>query len=368
MGREKEETLMRIGLTVAIAGLLAAGLACEPRAEEAAMAAGGGEAEMRLELQPGQWINSEPLTLAGLRGRVVLVDFWDYTCVNCLRTLPYLQEWYKRYQPYGFVIVGVHTPEFEFAKDYDRLKQATERLGVTWPVLLDNDYATWNEFGNRYWPHHYLFDATGKLVYDHVGEGGYGHTEEQIQKALRAAGVTAEFPAVMEPVRETDQPGAVCYRVTPETYLGRQRGRIGNPGGYQRAPVGDYVFPPRLQRDLFYLAGKWLTEGEYVAPSGTGAHLLRLPYRAQSVNLVLKPPAEGKGRLTLLLDGKPLSQEHYGADVKPTETGQAEVTVGEGRMYNLVNSPGWGEHTLEISFETPGTEAFAFTFGSACVE
>jgi thiol-disulfide isomerase/thioredoxin len=318
-------------------------------------------------LAPGEWINTAPLTSEDLRGRVVLVDFWDYTCVNCLRTLPYLREWYERYHPYGFEIVGVHTPEFAFAREVANVRQAVEDLEITWPVLLDNDYETWQAFDNRYWPHHFLFNAEGEKVYDHVGEGSYGHTEEQIQDALRSAGISVAFPEPLEPVRDTDQPGAVCYRVTPETYLGFGRGQTGNPGGLVRAQAADYQFPADFQRDHFYLEGSWRSERENLELSEAPGRVA-LRYQAASVNLVLHPPAEEPGILRLSLDGAVLPAEHAGADVQYDEAGQALLTVEEPRMYYLVASPEWGEHTLRLEFLTPGTEAFAFTFGSACLE
>src|SRR5712692_787341 len=176
-------------------------------------------------LEGGEWIQQGPVELAQLRGhRIVLLDFWDYTCVNCIRSLPYVSEWHRRYAATGLVVVGVHAPEFSL--DY--------------PIVLDNSYAIWRAYSNRYWPAKYLIDAQGRLRYYHFGEGLYQETEKQIQKMLSELDPTAQFPPPITPIRETDQPGAVCYRVTPELYLGYARGQFGNPAGVIRDKSFDY--------------------------------------------------------------------------------------------------------------------------------
>ena len=185
------------------------------------------------------WINSKPLTPASLVGKVVLVDFWEYTCINCLKTLPYERTWYDRYAKYGFTIVGVHTPEFAFSGESENVAQAVKRLGIDWPVVLDSRQAIWDRYGNDVWPRELLFDANGKLILDHSGEGDYPDTERRIQQALHARGAMANFPPPMDylPVDSYSKPGAVCYRHTPEMYLGNWRGDgvvaaidLGDPG------------------------------------------------------------------------------------------------------------------------------------------
>ena len=174
---------------------------------------------------PADWLNSPPLKREELRGKVVLVDFWEYTCVNCIRTLPYLKEWHKRYAKDGVVIIGIHTPEFAFAKDRKNVAQAVKNLGITWPVLLDSEYKNWMAYHNSFWPRKYFINREGNIVADHAGEGGYGESEARIQYLLKEINPDAVFPEVMEPIRDTDRPGAVCYPTTPELYAG-ERGAL----------------------------------------------------------------------------------------------------------------------------------------------
>ena len=183
-----------------------------------------------------------------LKGKVVLVDFWDYTCVNCIRTLPYLKEWYSKYKDDGLVILGVHSPEFEFAKRRENVVEALNKSGIDYPVVMDNDFKIWTLFGNQYWPAKYLFDEDGTLRYVHFGEGGYGNFEEAIQKLLKEANPNVKLPAIMAPVRATDVPGAVCYRTTAETYLGYERGSIGNKEGYSQGKVVSYEERMKFKR------------------------------------------------------------------------------------------------------------------------
>ena len=189
------------------------------------------------------WLQGGPLTMAGLRGKIVLIDFWDYTCVNCLRTLPYVKEWWRRYASLGLQVIGVHAPEFSFAREGGNVLREVREQGIQYPVVLDNEYAIWQAYANRYWPAKYLVDGNGYLRYYHFGEGGYGETESAIQQLLREQFAEILLPGLMEPVREEDRAGAVCYRVTPELYLGYQRGAIGNVGDLDAGRVGDVSRP-----------------------------------------------------------------------------------------------------------------------------
>ena len=179
------------------------------------------------------WLNSTPLSFRQLRGRAVLVDFWDYTCVNCIRTLPYVQAWHERYHDKGLTVIGVHTPEFSFAQYESNVERGIHEFGLTYPIVIDSDREIWKAFANRYWPTKYLLDQDGYLRYGHFGEGGYGECEQVIQELLREINPAVNLPALMEPLREEDHVGAVCYRATGELYLGHRRGRIGNEGGFK---------------------------------------------------------------------------------------------------------------------------------------
>ena len=221
------------------------------------------------ELTGGEWLQGGPVPVRDHDGPT-LVDFWDYTCVNCLRTLPYVQEWHRRYADLGLNIVGVHTPEFSFAKNADHVRRAIGYLDLDYPIVLDADFAIWQAYANRYWPTKYFVDGTGKIVARHYGEGGYRESEELIQMLLRQQpGFDAELPELMEPVRAEDTPGAVCYRVTPELYCGHQRGLIGNVA--QLTPDA----PNKLRRPRQARGGHAVLRGDMAAAAGGGRAPLR---------------------------------------------------------------------------------------------
>jgi cytochrome c biogenesis protein CcdA/thiol-disulfide isomerase/thioredoxin len=279
------------------------------------------------------WINSRPLTLRALRGKVVLVDFWTYSCINCLRTLPYLKSWDERYRSKGLVILGVHTPEFAFEHDLGNVRAAVKRLGVRYPVALDNDYGTWNAYGNNYWPADYLVDQAGHVRDVHFGEGDYARTDRDIRLLLAAdtRGLPKDAP---EPDRTPTE------LRTPETYLGYAR-----IGKYAGSPLktdrsATYSFPSSLAQDAFAYAGTWRVEGERIV-AGPGARL-RLRFLARSVHLVLG----GHGTVGVTVDGHPAGT----------------VTVDADRLYTLASSDRTWTGALELRF-TPGLSAYAFTFG-----
>ena len=316
------------------------------------------------------WLQGGPLKLADLRGRPLLIDFWDYTCVNCLHTLPYVKEWHRRYSSLGLTIVGVHTPEFSFAHNADNVRRAVAEQGLEYAIVLDNDYAIWQAYGNRYWPAKYLIDREGHLRYYHFGEGGYSETEGAIQAVLREAFSEIVLPGIMAPVRETDAPGAACYRVTPELYLGYQRGRIGNTADITPDKPASYRDLGKHAEGYFYLEGDWLLSTEHVArPVGaTGESSLRIRYLAKEVNLVLHPPlAGGEATIELLQDGAPLAREDAGEDVR-VQDGRAVVAAGRPGMYRLVNNREIDGHELTLTTTSDGLTMYAFTFVSCLVE
>jgi cytochrome c biogenesis protein CcdA/thiol-disulfide isomerase/thioredoxin len=280
------------------------------------------------------WVNSRPLDLRSLRGKVVLVDFWTYSCINCLRTLPYLEKWDELYRSKGLVIIGVHTPEFGFEHDLGNVRAAVRRLKVRYPVALDNDYGTWQAYSNNYWPADYLIDQTGHIRELHIGEGGYAETERHIRLLLEA-GRSGPLP------REANQPDRTPGELrTPETYLGYLR--IGSYAGSPLRPdrTATYRFPPALAQDAFAYAGTWRVEGERIL-AGEGARL-RLHFSARSVHLVLT----GRGSVGVTLNGK----------ARPS------VPITGDRLYTLVSQPRATSGLLELRF-TPGLSAYAFTFG-----
>ena len=278
----------------------------------------------------GTWINSEPLTLAELRGRVVLIDFWTYSCINCLRTLPYIREWDDRYRAAGLTIVGVHTPEFAFERVESNVRENAKDLKLRYPIAMDNDFGTWQAWSNQYWPAKYLIDRQGHVRYYHFGEGEYGETEEAIRTLLGdsapvASGLADESPHGL---------------VTPESYLGYKRlDRNGGDEIVEDEPHA-YTLPRGLLANELALGGIWTVQDER-AVAGLSASL-RLQYRARDVFLVLT----GKGSVQVLVDGKP----------------ERTVRVRGDRLYTLVKGEEIRDHLLELRF-TPGVAAYAFTFG-----
>ncbi|HEU4759783.1 MAG TPA: redoxin family protein [Dehalococcoidia bacterium] len=327
------------------------------------------------DLVGGYWLNSEPLRMEALRGKVVLIDFWDYTCVNCLRTLPYVTAWHRRYSSHGLVVVGVHAPEFSFAKELDGVKRAMGALGIEYPVVMDNGFAIWQAYGNRYWPAKYLVDSHGYIRYYHFGEGAYEETEKAIQALLREPSPDLELPGPLAPVRESDEPGAVCYRVTPELYLGYAKGRIGNPAGYVPKQAAAYVDPGKHAEGFFYLDGEWTADEEQVMKPWSGGgpageqreSRVTIKYTAKEVNLVMNPLLGRACRAYLTQDGSPLAPEEAGEDVRFKEDGRAYVEVDAPRMYRLVNNPDLASHELTLATATPGLALYAYTFVSCVV-
>jgi thiol-disulfide isomerase/thioredoxin len=305
--------------------------------------------------------------MASARGSVVLVDFWDSTCVNCLRTFPYLRAWHERYAARGLVIVGVHTPEFEFTADPGMVAAAVRDEKIPYPVLLDDSRETWQLYANHFWPAKYLVDARGYLRYEHFGEGAYGHTEEWIQRLLREAGDEASLPPILAPVREADRPGAVCHPATRETYVGYLRGRLRAAEGYHpgedvrhQGPGGE---PP--PPGMFGAHGLWHHEAEYLEAREAGAGI-ELVCDAAGANLVVGSAGEPAGEIEITVDGAPVPPEERGKDV--IERGGRTFAVWERpRMLWLLDSAEFRRRRLRLSFLVPGTRAYAFTF-TTCVQ
>ena len=316
------------------------------------------------------WFNSSPLSFHQLRGRAVLVDFWDYTCVNCIRTLPYVQAWHERYRDKGLTVIGVHTPEFTFAQYESNVERGIREFGLTYPIVIDSDREIWKAFANRYWPTKYLLDKDGYLRWGHFGEGGYAECEQVIQELLREIDPGIASPVLMDPLREEDHAGAVCYRPSGELYLGNRRGRIGNEGGFKEDQIADYAFDGGPEENFFYASGRWASTAEYFEAVEGGPHSLQLKYEAAAVNLVMASPHTAAAEVVVLLDGKPLPRTQatrdtrFRASAKSAE--ESYIVVDSARMYFLVDDHTFGSHTLELRCSA-GVVAFAFTFTS-CVD
>ena len=314
------------------------------------------------------WINAEPQLVDNLKGKVVLVDFWEYTCVNCLRTLPYIKKWNKRYADKGLIILGVHTPEFEFGKKRENVEVAVRKFDLPYPIVLDNNYTIWNIFGNRYWPAKYLFDKNGISRYNHFGEGSYGETESMIQKLLHEIDPTVQFPPLMEPLREEDRPGAVCYRPTPETYLGYERGNIGNQEGYKENREVTYSLPEKYKDDTYYLVGKWYNGPESVRLANKNGESggIVMNYEAAEANLVIHPEEKAGFKVFVEQDGQPVSPENRGEDIRIEDNGKTYLSIEAPRMYNIIKNKKFGRHLLKLTSTSNAFGAYAFTFTSMC--
>ncbi len=307
-----------------------------------------------------QWLNSPPLTAAGLKGKVVLVDFWTYSCINCLRAIPYVEAWAQKYKDQGLVVIGVHAPEFAFEKNVDNVKKAIADLGITYPVAIDNNYAIWRAFDNEYWPAHYFIDAQGQVRHHHFGEGDYDQSERVIQQLLAEAGRANVSNDIVD-VKATGAEAASNEAdvQSPETYVGYLRAQnFVDDAGTVNDTSHDYVAAtPKLNE--WGLAGNW-TVGPQEATSNSADSRLYYRFHARDLHLVLGPSADGKPvRFQITVDGKPPADSH-GVDTDANGNG---VVTGQ-RLYQLVRATGpVSDHTFEIKFLDPGAQAYAFTFG-----
>jgi len=312
------------------------------------------------------WFNSPPLSMRQLRGRVVLIDFWDYTCVNCIRTLPYVKEWHARYKDKGLTVIGVHTPEFLFARYESNVERGIEEFGLTYPVVVDSNNELWEAFANRYWPTKYLIDGEGYLRYAHFGEGGYGETEEAIQELLREIDPAVALPPLLDPVRDADRPGAVCYQPSSELYLGHKRGRIGNASGFTEDEPAEYSHSGELREGYFFAQGRWTATGDHIESAGEEEARITLRYSAAAVNLVMASFNRQPREVEIRQDGKPLDPAIATPDIRFRD-GRSYIQVVRPRMYSLVDNKNFGTHTLELITHQPELALFAFTFTS-CVD
>jgi len=337
-----------------------------PLMTKQAKASGEEAAELPVEdLTPSldgaqEWLNSAPLTMEGLKGKIVLVDFWTYSCINCLRSIPYVRAWAEKYRDHGLVVIGVHAPEFAFERNVDNVKNAIKTLKIGYPVAIDNEYKIWRAFENEYWPAHYFIDANGKVRHHHFGEGGYAESERVIQKLLVEAG-NKNVPMDIAMVNASGAEAASNKSDvdSPETYIGYNRGdHFVSPGGVVQDESHAYAAgEPQLNE--WSLVGKW-TIGEERAQLDEKDGSIVYRFHARDLHLVLGPSVEGsKIRFRITIDGKALGEAH-GMDADAEGNG----VVTTQRLYQLIRAPEpIADHTFEIRFLDPGVQAYAFTFG-----
>ncbi|QXQ16273.1 cytochrome c biogenesis protein DipZ [Pseudomonas tolaasii] len=308
-----------------------------------------------------QWLNSLPLTAEGLKGKVVLVDFWTYSCINCLRTLPYVKAWAEKYHDQGLVVIGVHAPEFAFERDVNNVTKAMKDLGINYPVAIDNNYKIWRAFNNQYWPAHYFADAKGQIRYHHFGEGDYAESERVIQQLLREAGAKNVAGGLIEADAKGVQQAPDMNEVqSPETYLGFQRAEnFVTTGTLATDKVVNYPAAGKLALNNWTLEGSWNVGGQQATLDQTGGRIV-YRFHARDLHLVLGPGADGKPvRFKVTIDGQAPGDAH-GTDVAPDGSG----AVTEQRLYQLVRQSGAvQDRTFSIEFLDPNVSAYAFTFG-----
>jgi thiol-disulfide isomerase/thioredoxin len=305
------------------------------------------------------WLNSPPLTPEGLKGKVVLIDFWTYSCINCLRTIPYVRAWAEKYKDQGLVVIGVHAPEFAFEKDVDNVKKAIADLKITYPVAIDNTYAIWRGFNNNFWPAHYFIDAKGQIRHHAFGEGDYEESERVIQQLLAEAGKTAAKDLVTVNATGAEAAADMSEIQSPETYVGYERAEnFVSSGGVAKDQAKTYSAQPQQLND-WGLNGDWTVGGEQATLNAKDGGIT-YRFHARDLHLVLGPAADGKPvRFKVMIDGAAPGANH-GSDID--ENGDGTVT-GQ-RLYQLVRQAGGvADHTFEIQFLDPGVQAFAFTFG-----
>ena len=307
-----------------------------------------------------QWFNSQPLSIESLRGKVVLVDFWTYSCINCLRSLPYVRGWADKYKDHGLVVIGVHAPEFAFEKDPDNVAKAIKDLRVDYPVALDNNYAIWRGFDNHYWPAHYFIDAEGRIRHHHFGEGEYPQSEDVIRQLLTEAGYK-DLPGgyIGDDHRGVEAAASNDVTRSPETYVGYARAMNFVGGRVARNDASDYHAPSALATNQWSLDGRWTVHDENAQLEQAGGSIV-YRFRGRDLHLVLGPAADGKPiRFRVRIDGKAPGNDH-GMDTDADGNG----TVTSQRLYQLVRQAnGSGERLFEIEFLDPGVQAYAFTFG-----
>jgi thiol-disulfide isomerase/thioredoxin len=316
------------------------------------------------------YINTKPISLADLKGKVVLVDFWTYSCINCIRTIPYLVDWNEKYADKGLVIVGVHAPEFEFEKNIDNVKAAVQKFGIKYPVIQDNDKGTWNAFENQYWPRKYIVDNEGYIRYNHIGEGGYTETEKVIQSLLQERSaqlgldtslLSSNNNNLTEATTTPENLQSVDFSKinSPELYFGYQfaRAPLGNPEGFKPDQIVDYFLAnidSGIKPNVIYLDGMWKNNADNMELQSENGRIA-LVYSAKSMNMV----AGGKGEVTISEDGSTLVGKYRGVDLSE----EGRFAIDGQRLYNLSLHDDYGAHSIVIDVKGKGFQAYTFTFG-----
>jgi thiol-disulfide isomerase/thioredoxin len=323
------------------------------------------------------WINSGPLSLQkGLRGKVVLVDFWEYTCINCIRTLPTLKRIYTRYKPYGFEIIGVHAPEFDFAYKPENVTIGTKRQRIPWPVVVDSDFSIWRAYDSNSWPNKFLIDARGTIVRQHAGEGSYAELERQIREEIMKANPKVKFPVAWTIPPDTDDfnPSG-CGAMSEETYVGAARGSnwggaIANSEGFQPGKTVLYSSMAGQVKRGFSAHGLWKNNAddfEHARTTPQPKDYIGIRYYGAEVYVVMNLRKGASSRVYVTRDGKPVPAARRGVDVQADPRGRTYIDVREGRMYYAIQGEDMTSHELRLSPTEEGVSINSFTFGNRCL-
>jgi len=316
------------------------------------------------------WFNGPALKLESLRDKVVLLQFFDYSCVNCIRTYPYLIEWNHRYAALGLQIIGVHAPQFEFSMDPANVLSSIRRYNLAYPIAVDSHLKIAGAYTNRFWPRTLIVDQQGAIRFDHTGEGAYAEAEQMIQTLLRESNPNVKLPALFPPVHDFDKPGAVCYPITTELYVGRLRGQLANAEIAATNTVINFHLPEPRDEGKVYANGDWAVHDEYMRHAVDKEHLddcLTVKYRATELNIVMKPESIYWMQVFVEQDGKPLRQEGAGSDVQYDAEGRSFVRVDIPRMYNIIGKQPYGMYEARFSVRGQGLSVYSFSFGTCAM-
>lgn len=309
------------------------------------------------------WFNSDPIPLNALRGYVILLHFWDYTNLGSLRSLPYIQEWHKRYFGNGLVTIGIHTPEFPFAKDPVKVRSQITKLGIRHPIVMDNTFIIWGAFRNRVWPAKYLIDKDGFIRLIHEGEGLYQDFEHSIQSFLNESGYR-EHPLIMEPLRDGDRDGVICYKPTPEIFGGFQRGRVGNIEGSVPESTGHFDDPGVYLEGRFYLDGNWINTRDFLRLDETDGRegKVTFVYNGKEANIVAGPEGEKQFQVFVKQDDKSLTGQNKGDDISIDDQDRSYFLVTDAKLYNIVKNSEYGEHKVTLQTRSNGFALYSVSF------
>ena len=315
------------------------------------------------------WLNGEPVSINTLRGSVILLDFWELTSVQCLRAIPYVNEWQERYGQLGFQAVAVHSPQYTFAKKPDRVAAEIARHGLQYPVVLDNDGNLWGAYGARERPSRFVVDMDGFLRFMHEGPGGYEQTERWIQSLLNEGGLRGQMPEFVKPKRDIDTPGAVLYKATNDIPMGYLRGTLGNLEAYSPESSVEYTDQEIYVGGRIYAHGTWMQEREFLRFEGTSGERgsLTALYEAGEVYLVVNSAGAGGVQVDVLHDGKPLTKQFAGEDIVITASGESILRVEDARVYSVVKNPEFGEHIIRLIVSSRQLEFYELSFVSSVI-